>query len=570
MKVMKFKSKFKYTIMALLSSSVIGFNSCDIDIVPQDRFTGEIVWSDPDVVELYLNGLYAEIKSFQFGVFPGLGYDNAMDALADGMKFTSTVSGNGTVNTLISNSNQFSPSSVGLNYWGSAYNRIRRINEFLGFLRTQSSFPEAEMLRIEAEARFIRAYTYHWLAKIHGSVVILKDINDYAEKDRQRSSESEVYDFMIEDLKFAAANLGNTSLAGRANKGTANALLSRVALYAGSIAKYDLNQFNTDELTGIPASRAKEYYKISADAAEAVISSGVYQLEADFASIFTRKVGQANKEAILRVDFVAPQLTHQYDFGYAPPRDNNGNTMDYGVPTADLVDEFEMADGTKFSWSNAAQAANPYEGREPRFYASILYHGAQWKDRTLNTSVGDAQEGFSQYGVLAEPRRTVTGYYTKKFLDPTNTNFGVNRSSQSWIELRLGEVYLNLAEAKAGLDDYSGSASTLSELRTARGLNIINYNTAATALAAIEHERMVELAFEGHRFWDLRRWRKAHITLNNRRVSGHRIEVAGQNVTYTTVQADDRDRSFTGRLYYLPIPEAEVQVNTALTQIKGW
>ncbi|MGN0002068.1 MAG: RagB/SusD family nutrient uptake outer membrane protein [Sphingobacterium composti] len=567
---MNFKAKFKYTVLALMSSSLISLNSCDIEVVPKTRFFEGTVWTDPTVVELYLNGLYSEFKTFQFGVFPGLGYDNAMDALADGMKFTSTVSGNGTVNILISNANQFSPSSVGLNYWSAGYNRIRRINEFIDGIKHKSTLSETEKIKIEAESRFIRAYVYHWLAKIHGSVVILKDINEYDVKDRQRSSEAEVYDFMIEDLKFAAANLGNTSLAGRANKGTANALLSRVALYAGSIAKYDLNQFNTDELTGIPASRAKEYYKISADAAEAVISSGVYQLESDFASVFNRKVDESTKEAILRTDFVAPQVTHQYDFGYAPPRDNNGNTMVYGVPTAELVDEFEMADGTKFSWSNSAHAANPYENREPRFYASILYHGAAWKGRTLNTSVEDAQEGFSQYGVLAEPRRTVTGYYTKKFLDPNNTNFGVNRSSQSWIELRLGEVYLNLAEAKAGLEDYSGSAATLSILRNARKLNSINYNTAATALAAIEHERMVELAFEGHRFWDLRRWRKAHITLNNRRVSGHRVEVVGQNVSYTTVQADDRDRSFTGRLYYLPIPEAEVQVNTALTQIKGW
>src|SRR5690606_30240964 len=401
-----------------------------------------VVWSDANVVELYLNGLYSEFKTFQFGVFPGLGYDNAMDALADGMKFTSTVSGNGTVNTLISNANQFSPSSVGLNYWSAGYNRIRRINEFIDGIKNKTTFSESEKIKIEAESRFIRAYVYHWLAKIHGSVVLMKDINEYAVKDRQRSSEAEVYDFMIEDLKFAAANLGNTSLEGRANKGAANALLSRVALYAGSIAEYDLNQFNTDELTGIPASRAKEYYKISADAAEAVISSGVYQLEDDFASIFSRKVKQSSKESILSVTFVAPQVTHQHDFGYAPPRDNNGNTMVYGVPTADLVDEFEMADGTKFSWSNATHAAKPYEGRESRFYASILYHGAEWKGRTLNTSVADAQEGFSQYGVLAEPRRTVTGYYTKKFLDPTNTNFGVNRSSQSWIELRLGEVYL--------------------------------------------------------------------------------------------------------------------------------
>jgi len=146
----------------------------------------------------------------------------------------------------------------------------------------------------------------------------------------------------------------------------------------------------------------------------------------------------------------------------------------------------------------------------------------------------------------------------------------VNKSTQSWIELRLGEVYLNLAEAKAGLEDYQGAAATLSELRAKRGINNVTFNTAATALTAIEHERKVELAFEGHRFWDLRRWRKAHITLNGIRVTGHKIEPNDTGFTYTVVPADNLDRSFSSRLYYLPIPEGEIQVNLALTQIKGW
>lgn len=564
---MKFNKKIKYSALALMTSALFSMNSCSVDVVPQDRLAEGVVWADPISIDLYASGLYAEFKNFQFGAFPGLGYDNAMDALSDIMKFTSTVSGNGTVNMLISNSNTFSPSSVGLNYWSTAYTRIRRINEFIGGIHTKSTLSDADKTKYESEARFIRAWTYFWLAKIHGSVIILNDINQYSTKDNARSSEEAVYDFMIEDLKYAAANLSASSKAGTANKMAANALLSRVALYAGSIAKYDLNQYNEDLLTGISASRAKEFYQIAADAAQAVIGSGTYTLETNFASIFSNK---NNKEAIFRVDFAAPQITHQYDFGYAPPRDNNGNTMVYGVPTAELVNEFEMADGTKFSWTNAAHAAKPYENREPRFYATILHNGATWKGRTMNTSTTDPIDGFALYGESAEPRKTVTGYYAKKLLDPANSTFAVNRSSQSWIELRLGEVYLNLAEAKAGLEDYQGAAITLSELRVKRGLNNVSFNTALTALAAIEHERKVELAFEGHRFWDLRRWRKAHITLNGIRVTGHKIEPNGTGFTYQVVPADNLDRSFSSRLYYLPIPEGEIQVNLALTQIKGW
>lgn len=96
-----------------------------------DRYVEEDIWNDPTSAEFYVNGLYAEFKNFQFGLFPGLGYDNATDAMSDIMKYTSTTAGNGTVNILVSNANQFSAGSVGLNYWTTGYARIRRINEFM-------------------------------------------------------------------------------------------------------------------------------------------------------------------------------------------------------------------------------------------------------------------------------------------------------------------------------------------------------------------------------------------------------------------------------------------------------
>src|SRR5690606_32913822 len=114
------------------------FQSCEIDIPLQDRYTEEAIWSDPTTAELYVNGLYAEFKKFQFGLFPNLGYDNATDALSDIMKYTSTTAGNGTVNILVSGANQFSAGSVGLNYWNSGYERIRRINEFLYGVKNKS------------------------------------------------------------------------------------------------------------------------------------------------------------------------------------------------------------------------------------------------------------------------------------------------------------------------------------------------------------------------------------------------------------------------------------------------
>lgn len=560
-------SNYKYKALSIMGAATIFISSCNIDVIPQDRFVEENVWKDEANVEMYVNGMYAEFKKFQFGNFPNLGYDNSMEALADGMKFTSNTAGNGTVNLLISDAGRFSPASVGLNYWSSGYDRIRRVNEFLNGLHTKSSLDDAAKARFEGEARFVRAYCYFWLAKLHGTVVILQSMDEYASKDHPRASEEALYDFMLADLSFAGQNLPEKMASGKANKGAAYALKARIALYAASIASYDKKQFNADELTGIPAAKATAYYNVAKDAAQAVIDLGLYGLEDDFAAIFTNK---NSKEAIFKVNYVAPEVVHQYDLGYAPPKDAPGQTSVYGVPTANLVDEFEMADGSKFSWSNPTHAANPYLNREKRFYASILYNGATWKGRVLNTSVDDVQEGFIAFGQMSDPKRTVTGYYTKKFLDPTNTTFVQNKSTQQWIELRYSEIYLILAEAKAHLDDFAGSLSSLNTLRQKRALPAVNYTNLADAMTSIGHERIVELAFEGQRFWDLKRLRKAHTQLDGKRVKGHRISNVGINLNYETVDADAVNREFPSRLYYLPIPEAEIQINKGLTQIKGW
>ncbi|MEJ5055389.1 RagB/SusD family nutrient uptake outer membrane protein [Sphingobacterium sp. MYb382] len=558
--------KIKYKVLGLMSGAIALVSSCNIDVVPQDRFVEENVWKNEANVEMYVNGMYAEFRRFQFTFFPGLGYDNAMDALADGMKFTSNTAGNGTVNLFIGDAGRYSPASVGLNYWNSGYDRIRRVNEFLDGLH-KSSLNEGAKARFEAEARFVRAYCYFWLAKLHGSVVLLQNIDEYSVKDHPRASEGVIYDFILADLDYAAQNLPTKVATSKADKGSAYALKARVALHAASIARFDKKQFNTDELTGIPEAKADAYYGQARDAAQAVIDLGMYALADDFATVFTAK---ESKEAIYKVTYIAPDVVHQYDAGYAPPRDAEGQTSVYGVPTANIVDEFEMADGTKFSWSNPVHAAAPYANREKRFYASILHNGAAWKGRVLNTTVADVKEGFIPFGQMSDPKRTVTGYYTKKFLDPNNTTFVQNKSTQHWIELRYAEVYLVLAEAKAQLNDFSGSVTALNALRQKRGLPDVNYNTITDAMARVEHERIVELAFEGQRFWDLRRLRKAHILLDGKRVKGHKITPEGSGYTYEFVDADIANREFPARLYYLPIPEAEIQKNKGLTQIKGW
>ncbi|RXK82885.1 RagB/SusD family nutrient uptake outer membrane protein [Filimonas effusa] len=561
------KKIFSNMRLSLLAVGVMAtMQCCNIDIDPTDRYTDVAVWKNPSNIELYISGMYAEFQTFKFGAFP-IGYSNASDALSDIMKYTANVAGNGTVNILATDASRVTASTPQLSYWQAAYTRIRRINEFLDGMTKYATIDENAKAGYEAEARFVRGYVYFWLARLHGSFVIMDNMSQYSTNARERSSEEDCWKFIAQDFQYAADHLPVIPVkSGRATKGAAYAMLARTWLYAASIAEYDQKLYNSDPLTGVAAANAPAYYQNAANAAQAVkdlASQGYYKLE----SVFSKK---NTTEAVFKISFVAPQLTHTYDLTYTPPGDAPGQALSLGVPTAELVNEFEMADGTRFSWSNASQAANPYVGRELRFYSTILYNGAPWKGRNINTTAANATEGFTQFGVNTDPRRTVTGYYIKKNLDSLNTTFVTYGSTQDWVEIRYAEVLLIHAEAEAKLNHISSAQSSLNEVRNRAGLPNTNASTTVQLMEAVEHERKVELAFEGHRYWDLRRWRKAHTVLNNVRFTGHKISAAGTGYTYETVSADNANRQFTGALYYIPIPASELQNNTALTQIKGW
>ncbi|UYQ92630.1 RagB/SusD family nutrient uptake outer membrane protein [Chitinophaga horti] len=555
----------------LLAGAMVAMNGCKIDITPPDRYTEGTIFANPANMEQYIFGMYSEFKTFAFGEFP-IGYSGNTDGLTDLLKYTSMVSGNGTINVLATDASRVNAASPHLNYWGTGYTRIRRLNEFIHGLYNYAKVDEATRNRYEAEARFIRGYVYFWLVKLHGSVILLDNLDQYSVYRRERSSEEDCYKFIANDFAFAAANLPKewtSAGTGRATKGAAFGMLARTWLYAASIAEYDRKQFNDDPLTGIPAANAQTYYTNAAQASDSVIqlaNEGYYRLENNYADAFTNK---NTKEALFKLDFVSPNVTHNYDLGFAPKGDYPDATLVYGVPTAELVDEYEMADGSDFSWGDNVKAANPYANREPRFYASILYNGAAWKGRTINTTPGSV-EGWIQYGSTTEPKTTVTGYYARKMLTQTATNFPQVKSTQSWSEMRYAEVLLINAEAKTKINKLEEARTSLLAVRDRVDLPVTNAVTPEQMMIAIEHERIVELAFEGHRYWDLRRWRKAHIVLNDVKFHGHKVTPNGATFKYEVVDADDTNREFTPSLYYMPIITSELQANLGLSQIKPW
>ncbi len=565
----KYKNHFTGLLLAGLLSVMVG---CKMDVVPTDKYTEAVVWKNPENVRQYMAGMYSEFNRYAFGAMPGLGYDNSTDALTDILKYTSNSEGNGTANRLAFEPNRVNASSPNINVWAASYTRIRRINEFIRGVELYAPLDAEAKQRYVAEARFIRGYCYFWLTKVNGSVVLMDKLNEISEKDHPRSSEDDCWNFVANDFAFAAEHLPQVRPSadrGRATKGAAYGMLARAWLYAASVAEYDKKQFNADALTGVPESKAQQYYQNAANAAGEVIKladEGHYALETNFKNVF---MSGSSKEGLFTFNFARPSFTHQFDFNYVPPADVAGGGA-AGVPTAELVDQFELANGTKFDWNNSAMAANPYANREPRFYASVISNNSSWKNRTIVTASSNNVEGYIDFKSTSDPRKTVTGYYLRKMLDEANTAILTQRSQQPWHEMRYAEVLLIHAEAMTRLNNLSAAKLSLDKVRSRVGLPGVTASGKQEMMAAIERERMVELAFEGHRYWDLRRWRKAHIVLNNVRFHGHKPVSNGVGYTYELVDADKQNRFFPTTFYYMPIPQEEIIKNTAITQIQGW
>ena len=349
---------------------------------------------------------------------------------------------------------------------------------------------------------------------------------------------------MADDFDFAAEHLPATwpdGDIGRVTKGAAYAFKSRAMLYA-------------------------ERWQAAVSAAQNVIDMNQYGLLNNYGDVFK---SADNQEVIFAVRYQAPKFAHDFDERYAPSGDIPGRGGQAG-PTQELVDAYEMADGTEFNWDNPQHANQPYQNREPRFYASILYNGASWKGDTIETYV-DGEDGYVEYGTSPNPATTVTGYYMRKLLDEDNKDFVNNKSDKPWIELRYAEVLLNYAEGKIQQGQIQQGMDKVNMIRNRVGLPAESAANKEEAMKIFRHEKMVEMAFEGHRYWDLRRWDLAHEKLNDVRFHGMKItRNQDGSFSHQIVECDDQDRYFPEKYYRFPIPSSEIANNPAIEQIENW
>lgn len=410
-----------------------------------------------------------------------------------------------------------------------------------------------------AEAHFLRAYFNFELLKRYGPIPIIKstlDINkNYS--DTPRPTMKEVVEFIANDCDMAADSLELTpwrnmnDAFGRATKGAALALKSRLLLYAASPLYVD---FGDIDEANKPSDAT--LWKAAADAAKAVIDLNQYELASAYDDLF--KNDFQNKEYIFVRRYPSNSDFEKSNFPVS--YGGKGGTN----PSQNLIDDYEMLDGTAFDWSDPVKAAHPFENRDERLLATVLMNGVLFKGKRIATYPGGAD-------AMPNPNATKTGYYLRKFLNE-NVNIQTGGGSDGHVVplFRLAEIYLNYAEA---LNEYDPTnpdiAVYLNKIRERVSLpDVPSGLTQEQMRTLIHHERRVELAFEEHRFWDVRRWKVASSTLGAP-VKGVKItqDDAG-NFTYSPVQVEQR--VFQPKMYWYPIPQSEVLKLHHWEQNKGW
>ena len=542
-------------IIVILSAALLAASCSDfLDMTPRDRVSAKTMWENTRNAEYSVNHLFSYIWGYNSAP-TALGLT---ESLTDEMKYTSY---NFNAMAYIPSYIAYFESTVTaqtidvyLGMWGSLYVAVRETNEAINYLHAYGQMSAEDKTRLEGELRFLRAYFYFELAKRYKDVILYDEDLSKIVKDKAISPEKDIWDFVQADLEYAAANLpAQADARGRIDKGMAYAFTTRAMLYA-------------------------ERWDAVIAAANEVEALG-YSLEPNYADACGKSLAAGNREAILQYTFDNSNgIAHEFNFYYTPGGDYAIEDMKggaYGVPTQELVESYELATGGFPNWApwhGSTTNTPPYDQLEPRFKATILYNGAPWKGRTIEPFVGGT-DGWATWKTDKEPKgKTVTGYYLRKLVDE-NYDVTTSGSSQPFTFLRYGEVLLNKAEACYRASDNTGANDAVRAIRSRVGLPYSD-KTGDNLWKAIVQERKVELAFEGLRYWDLRRWKAAAKAypegLSGYQQHGLKIEPDGAGFRYTYVSVDEKNRSFPERLYRFPMPESELSSNSLVEQYEEW
>ena len=554
--------KYIYSVLALLVFFTLT-NCQDLDYNEETGNTKEDIFND-----------FARSKSFVSGIYNYLPTDfNSIDgairsAASDDAEHVNDVS-----NIQKFNDGNWSAVQQLDNVWGTMYNGIRAANvylkesegqkfEDLQYTNTYKNIIQ-QYNNYPFEVRFLRAYFYFELVKRYKSVPLITTVltPDDATNVKQATFK-EVLDFIVKECDEVAAVLpldytafAGANETGRATKGAALALKSRILLYAAS----PLHNSNPMDIT---------LWQKAANAAKEVIDLKVYALVSSYANVVNNLSLSPGQELIFERREPASNgfETRNFPIGY-----QGGNTGT--CPTQNLVDAYEMRlSGLPITDpASRYNPAVPYSGRDARLAQTIIFNGTQWKALAVETFFG-GRNG------LPITNATKTGYYLKKYVIESNNldpKLGtVTSRERNWTVFRYGEILLNYAEAMNEV--YGPTNAGVMGLTALQAVNFVRkragmLNFPATLnkddfRAKLRNERRVELAFEDHRFWDIRRWKIGEQTKDIFAMNITRN--ANLSLTYEVKLLEVR--SFEERMYFYPIPQSELFKNNKLQQNMGW
>lgn len=547
------------------------------DRQPLDKISSMAVWNDLQLINANLADLYASTP-FYYG-------ENSINATMPAYMGAEAYVQNASTYWI---QGTFDETGGVWEYW--AYNHIRELNTFIENVSNSSIDADVREKRV-AEARFLRAFDYFEMVKRYGGVPVITVSQSLEAAEEElyvsRNSEKEVYDFIASECDEISNVLPEVSNEyGRVTKYAAIALKSRAMLYAASIATFSTQQLNG--LLGFPASEASAYWQKAYDSANQIVRSGLFSLYAgqtdkavNYQYIF---LDERNNETIFsKVYNGKDKVGHSFEYYNFPA----GFEKYWGGATSvylETVEAYEYKDGTDgkldydFLENNLTDIVELFKDKDPRFLASVLYpeakfqsgkvycHNGTYVNGALNISttiIGEynGDSWFARATAWQKNDLTGTGFPIKKFINENEEQALENESHTDYIVYRYGEILLNLAEAAFELGKTDEALQYVNEIRERAGI------TPLTSISRdkIRHERQVELAFEGHRFWDLRRWRVAVEELT-KEMHGITVNFNWDSKKYEVKikKADIVSRGFQEKHYYFPITTSRISNNPNL------
>lgn len=592
-----------------------------LDTQPLDKISSSATWSDGTLSEAFVFSVYSYLG---YG-----GFEEQMQAVITDEAFFTHAGRN--INTF--NEGSESPSNIawtsGTYAWRNMYSAIRQANVAIANL-PEATFEDQNLKdMLMGEAHFLRAYYYHQLLRFYGGVPIID--SPYTLDDElsiARNTFAETVDFIVAELDKSASLLNGKDMAeGRASRIAAMALKSRVLLYAAS----DLHEsskapsgYGTDLHAYSGGQQAR--WQAAQQAAKAVldITSGY---KTDLTEPVSHEEGKANAVAIsmggksavadagasselIFVRTLSSKYTPEdnWPLGGTHFGVNNGpngyHNWSGNPPIQQMVDDYEMMDGSSFDWDNTTHKADPYANRDPRFYAHVLYDGAPWKPRPsdvvaidpydeIQTGYYDDGNGGLINGVdtrespIENWNGSRTRYNLRKWIDP-DPAIKENLTSHQvipWPFIRYAEVVLNYVEASINLGQEDEARNWMNKTRFRVGMPAVTESGPAL-LAKYINERRIELAFEEHRYHDARRWLIAPETLGRgiEKINvtatlkpgksphvPYRHDKAVYDYTYEVQnETSIENRSWKDKMYYRPISRDEINKNELLVQNPGY